>query len=78
MQTMMEVWPIERHLNEYKKLFESGDARCIFIAPSIFSDTIRQIGYVRDTNNLVIRPYKIEDFISAIDSSPTLYDNTMA
>lgn len=78
MQTMMEVWPIERHLDEYKKLFESSGAQCVFIAPSLFSDTLRQIGYVKDTTKLIIRPYNITDFIDTIDSSPTLYDNTIA
>lgn len=34
MQTMMEVWPISRHLGEFKK--GTKDSMCYFVAPSIF------------------------------------------
>lgn len=44
-QTMMEIWPIERHLKDFieKNKF---DAQCVFIAPSIFLDSKHQIDFV--------------------------------
>ncbi len=71
-QTIMEVWPIERHLETFKNICDEN-AQCVFIAPSIFSDTFRQIKFVRADSGNVIRPYKISDFIAYLDSAETLY-----
>ena len=71
-QTMMEVWPIERHLVEFKEKYEVP-SQCVFVAPSIFNDTVRQIEFVKFTNNLIIRPYKIDDFVGYLEASRTLY-----
>ncbi|MBD5205196.1 MAG: AlwI family type II restriction endonuclease [Bacteroidales bacterium] len=71
-QTMMEIWPIYRHLKEFKDKY-TPESQCLFIAPSIFSDSQMQINYVRDTEGYVIRPYKIPDFIEFLETSATLY-----
>lgn len=42
-QTMMEVWPIERHLDDLRKECE---AQCIFVAPAIYPDSEKQIQFV--------------------------------
>lgn len=70
-QTMMEVWPISRHLEEFKK--KNNESMCYFIAPSLFIDTIRQIDYVNNNDNLVIKPKTIIDFIDYIEKSKILY-----
>ena len=74
MQTVMEVWPIQRHLEEFRK--DSSNAMCYFIAPSMFIDSIRQIKYVRDKDNLIIVAKTIDDFLKYIDKSSKLYVNT--
>lgn len=71
-QTMMEVWPISRHLDEFIA-DNNCNAQCIFIAPSIFTDSKDQIDWVRDRKGLTIRPYAISDFIHYVDSSYSLY-----
>lgn len=72
-QTMMEVWPISRHLEEFKDKYEFEDSQCVFVAPSIFADTKDQIDWAKDRKQVVIRPYKIVDFISYLDSATSLY-----
>ena len=72
-QTMMEVWPISRHLEEFKDKYEFEDSQCVFVAPSIFADTKDQIDWVKDRKQVVIRPYRIVDFISYLDSATSLY-----
>lgn len=71
-QTMMEVWPIERHLEEFIVKY-NAPSQCIFVAPTIFCDTTRQIEFVKFSKNLLIRPYRIDDFLSFLESSTTLY-----
>lgn len=75
-QTMMEVWPIERHLIDFKGRgkFEQhgGDAQCVFVAPTIFRDTRRQIQFIRADNGLTIRPYTVEDFTTMLERSERL------
>lgn len=72
-QTMMEVWPITRHLEEFKGKYEADDSQCVFVAPSIFADSYDQINWVKDRKELTIRPYKIAEFVSYLESSPILY-----
>ncbi len=71
-QTMMEIWPISRHLSEFKDKY-TPDSQCVFIAPSIFSDSQMQIRYVGDTEGHIIRPYPIPDFIEYLETASTLY-----
>lgn len=71
-QTMMEIWPIQRHLAEF--ISENNfSAQCIFTAPSIFSDSKDQIEWVKDRKNLIIRDYPIEKFAEYLETENTLY-----
>lgn len=70
-QTMMEVWPIERHLKDFQE--KASNAQCVFVAPSIFSDTNRQIEFVLQTSQLLIRPYAINNFIEYLENNEYLY-----
>ena len=70
-QTMMEVWPITRHLQEFGK--KTKGSMCYFVAPSIFSDSKKQIEYVKQTENLLILPKTIEEFLNHLDKNSTLY-----
>lgn len=71
MQTMMEVWPISRHLGEFQK--GTKDSMCYFVAPSIFKDSVMQINYVKEKENLSILPKTIEEFLTHIESREVLY-----
>lgn len=72
-QTMMEVWPIERHLEDFQK---ERNAQCIFVAPSIYCDSQRQIQFVYYQSNgkRLIRPYAIDDFVCYLENSKKLYN----
>jgi hypothetical protein len=70
-QTMMEVWPISRHLQEFKK--KSENSMCYFVAPSIFIDSLKQIQYVKQTEDLSIYPKTIEEFLKYIENKETLH-----
>lgn len=72
-QTMMEVWPIARHLNEFSKKV-TNKTMCHFIAPSIYIDSEKQIKYVQDTENLNIKPRTINEFINFLETNETLFD----
>lgn len=50
-QTMMEIWPIERHLKEFSESQECRATQCVFVAPSIFADSIQQIESLVSTKN---------------------------
>lgn len=71
-QTIMEVWPIERHLIAFKGKI-TQDAQCVFIAPSIYNDTLRQIKFVKTDSFNIIRPYNINDFIIYMEHADKLY-----
>lgn len=73
-QTMMEVWPIERHLIEFKEKY-TKDSECVFVAPTIFSDSQRQIDFVSFSSKGEnrIRPYKIDAFIEYLETANALY-----
>lgn len=73
-QTMMEVWPIERHLADFQKYHQ---AQCVFIAPSIFSDSLRQIQFVsfQSKGEREIRPYSINEFVNFLETSQNLYQD---
>jgi hypothetical protein len=72
-QTMMEVWPISRHLQEFGKKLKNS--MCYFVAPSIFSDSVKQINYVKQTENLFISPKTIEEFLNHLETENNLYQN---
>lgn len=69
-QTVSEIWPIYRHLKTFKTIVPKSE--CIFIAPTIFSDSKQQIDYVKDKENELIRPYIIEEFIKLLENSQSL------
>jgi len=71
-QTMMEVWPIERHLDEMQK---EQKTQCIFIAPNIFSDSRRQIEFVSFSSHgeKLIRPYAIDEWLSYLENNTQLW-----
>ncbi|MEI7462832.1 MAG: AlwI family type II restriction endonuclease [Candidatus Taylorbacteria bacterium] len=70
-QTMMEVWPIARHLQEFGK--KAKNSMCYFIAPSIYGDSVKQIEYVKQTENLSIYPKTIEEFLKHLEKNSMLY-----
>jgi hypothetical protein len=70
-QTMMEVWPIARHLEEFSKKTEKS--LCCFIAPSIFKDSERQIKFSKQEDNLSIHPKTINNFLEYISTSKDFY-----
>lgn len=73
-QTMMEIWPIERHLNDFKKKY-SENSESIFVAPSLYPDSIKQIKWVayESKGKNTIRPYRIADFVSFLETTDHLY-----
>lgn len=71
-QTMMEIWPVCRHLEEFSKKIENS--MCYFVAPTIFIDSVRQIDFARQKENLFISPKTIKEFIVYLESSDDLYD----
>lgn len=71
-QTMMEIWPIERHLGEFAQ--QCGlETQAIFVAPSIYADSQRQIDFVKFQANRTIRPYPINEFVDFLNNTATLY-----
>lgn len=72
-QTMMEIWPIERHLESFIQ-DNNIDAQAIFTAPSIYPDSKRQIDYVNYTKKLIIRDYAIEGFVEYLEKAERLYE----
>ena len=70
-QTVMEVWPISRHLEEFSKHTENS--KCYFIAPSIFKDSERQIDFVKESDGLNIEPFTIRAFVNYIDLKNELF-----
>lgn len=70
-QTMMEVWPISRHIEKLEE--KSPNTICYFVAPSIFADSIKQINYVKHSENRNIYPKTIEDFLHHLEGTQALY-----
>jgi len=70
-QTVMEVWPIARHLQEFGK--KTKNSMCYFVAPSIFTDSVRQIEYLKEKDNISIYPKTIKEFLEHLDSNSVLY-----
>lgn len=71
-QTIMEVWPISRHLEAFINKYQTN-SQCIFIAPTLFRDSERQINWINSEENMTIQPYKIDDFISYLETKNQLY-----
>jgi len=71
-QTMMEVWPISRHLSAFSKK-HNIDSMCHFVAPNIYADSQKQIQYVYVTEDLHIKTHSIPEFISYLEDSSSFY-----
>ena len=74
-QTMMEVWPISRHLKKFETRVQK--AVCYFVAPSIFTDTRKQIAFVKQTENRIIAPRTIAEFLMYLENSEVLYSTDL-
>ena len=72
-QTVMEIWPIGRHLEKFSNKVEN--AICYFVAPSIFSDSKKQIAFLRKEENKIILPKTIGEFIECLENSDALYES---
>ena len=72
-QTMMEIWPIERHLADFQKEIK---AQCVFVAPSIYNDSVRQIQFIsfETKGEKKIRPYTIKEFVDYLEKTRYLYE----
>lgn len=72
-QTMMEIWPIDRHLQDFQ---QKQEAQCIFVAPSIFVDSRMQIGFVatKSKGERIIRPYAITELVDYLERCHDLFD----
>ena len=70
-QTKMEGWPTGRHLEEFNK--KRKNSICYFIAPSLFSDSIKQFEYLKEKEGLLIFPKTIKEFLTHLKKSNTLY-----
>lgn len=70
-QTVSEVWPIARHLEQFSK--NTKNSMCYFVAPSIYSDSLKQIRYVKHEDKLFISPKTISEFLSHIEKKDALY-----
>ena len=63
----------QKEVKELREKYECENFQCVFLAPSIFVDSENQIDWVKDKKQLVIRPYKIVDFINYLDTAASLY-----
>jgi len=73
-QTMMEVWPISRHLKKFGE--PAKNYMCYFIAPSIYADSLRQIRFVKQDEKLTIVPKSILEFLSYLEVNSELYNES--
>lgn len=72
-QTKMEVYPITRHLEEFKIKGKAQHSMCYFVAPSIYIDSKRKIRFLKADENLFISPKTIKEFVKHLEESKTLY-----
>lgn len=74
-QTILEMIPTERHLQEYIKNSSNNKIKfSIFIAPSIHSDSTKYVKFVKFKNNMDICCYAINEFIQNAENSQRLLD----
>lgn len=66
-QVVMEGWPIKRHLEEFAS--KRSNPSCVFVAPTIYSDTRDQFEWTFDRKHLYTAPYTIKEFVSELDKS---------
>lgn len=71
-QTLMEVWPIARHLEQFNERVENR-GMCYFVAPSIFIDSERQIQFAQKEYGLHIVAKTLKEFLQYIEKRSKLY-----
>ena len=70
-QTVMEVWPIGRHLAKFAS--NTSSSVCYFVAPSLFHDTLQQIKFLQAENQLTVLPKTIQEFIDHLETATVLH-----
>ena len=75
-QTMMEAWPVGRHLEAFARNNPDRDTQGVFVAPSLYPDTIDQFAWLRDRRRQVVRSFRIADFVAFLEKSDTLFVTT--
>lgn len=68
-QTVMEGWPVKRHLEEFKESYP--EAGCVFVAPKIYADTKDQFEWAYERNHLYTASFTIKEFIAELDAEKT-------
>ena len=65
-QSQREAWPVSRHLEDFDR--EHGNAKCMFVAPTIFIDTKRmfKFAYQEETKKYTLA-VSIQEFVNALD-----------
>lgn len=65
-QSQREAWPVSRHLEEFDH--KHGDAKCLFVAPTVFIDSKRMFNYAyREETKKYTLALSINEFIEALD-----------
>ena len=64
-QTKNEGWPVGRHLNDFAAKHEP--ASCVFVAPTIYEDTVSQFEWSRCKNGHLTVAMTIEQLIGVLD-----------
>lgn len=64
-QTKNEGWPVGRHLTDFATKHEP--ASCVFVAPTIFEDTVSQFEWSRNKNGHITVAMTIDELIGVLD-----------
>lgn len=64
-QTKNEGWPVGRHLKDFALQHEP--ASCVFVAPSIFEDTVSQFEWSQSKYGYVTVAMTIDELVGALD-----------
>ena len=71
-QTVMEFGPIERHLSKFKE--NKPESMCYFIAPEIFTDSVRYGEFIKYKGDLNIVTLNIPQFLKFLENTENLYN----
>lgn len=75
-QTKNEIWPIDRHLEKFQE--KDAKAVCCFVAPSIHTDSTKQIDWIRYQYKRIIIPKTLESFVTCTYAANRLYGKVTA
>lgn len=64
-QTIMEGWPIKRHLEDFAT--KVSNASCVFVAPEVYKDTKDQLAWTYDKTNLYTASFSIKEFVEELE-----------